>query len=104
MKILLVQGANLIFLGRRELAIYGTTTAAELDAVALYSQATALGPPAPPALAKFWVACPGSAPAGLLPAQNHSRAGPRADRTPGAADERVRARRAAGAGPGRGDR
>ena len=32
MKILLVQGANLTFLGRREPAIYGTTTAAELDA------------------------------------------------------------------------
>ena len=30
-KILLVQGANLTFLGRREPAIYGTTTAAELD-------------------------------------------------------------------------
>jgi 3-dehydroquinate dehydratase-2 len=33
MKILLVQGANLTFLGRREPAIYGTTTAAELDAM-----------------------------------------------------------------------
>jgi 3-dehydroquinate dehydratase II len=32
-KILLVQGANLTFLGRREPAIYGTTTAAELDAM-----------------------------------------------------------------------
>ena len=32
MKILLVQGANLTFLGRREPAIYGTTTVAELDA------------------------------------------------------------------------
>jgi len=32
-KILLVQGANLSFLGRREPAIYGTTTAAELDAL-----------------------------------------------------------------------
>ena len=31
-KILLVQGANLTFLGRREPAIYGTTTPAELDA------------------------------------------------------------------------
>jgi 3-dehydroquinate dehydratase II len=31
MKILLVQGANLTFLGRREPTIYGTTTAAELD-------------------------------------------------------------------------
>jgi 3-dehydroquinate dehydratase II len=30
-KILLAQGANLTFLGRREPAIYGTTTAAELD-------------------------------------------------------------------------
>ena len=33
MKILLVQGANLTFLGRREPAIYGTTTSAELDAM-----------------------------------------------------------------------
>jgi 3-dehydroquinate dehydratase II len=33
MKILIVQGANLTFLGRREPAIYGTTTAAELDAM-----------------------------------------------------------------------
>ena len=33
MKILLVQGANLTFLGRREPAIYGTTTAAQLDAL-----------------------------------------------------------------------
>jgi hypothetical protein len=32
-KILLVQGANLTFLGRREPAIYGTTTTAELDAM-----------------------------------------------------------------------
>jgi 3-dehydroquinate dehydratase II len=32
-KILLVQGANLTFLGRREPAIYGTTTPAELDAM-----------------------------------------------------------------------
>jgi 3-dehydroquinate dehydratase-2 len=31
MKILLVQVANLTFLGRREPTIYGTTTAAELD-------------------------------------------------------------------------
>src|ERR1700753_1466288 len=30
-KILLVQGPNLSFLGRREPAIYGTTTPAELD-------------------------------------------------------------------------
>jgi 3-dehydroquinate dehydratase-2 len=32
-KILLVQGANLTFLGRREPKIYGTTTPAELDAM-----------------------------------------------------------------------
>jgi 3-dehydroquinate dehydratase-2 len=32
-KILLLQGANLIFLGRREPEIYGSTTAAELDAM-----------------------------------------------------------------------
>src|SRR6516165_2370355 len=32
-KILLVQGANLTFLGRREPEIYGTTTPAELDAM-----------------------------------------------------------------------
>ena len=32
-KILVVQGANLTFRGRREPAIYGTTTAAELDAM-----------------------------------------------------------------------
>jgi 3-dehydroquinate dehydratase II len=32
-KILLVPGANLTFLGRREPAIYGTTTPAELDAM-----------------------------------------------------------------------
>ena len=31
-KILLLQGANLTFLGRREPAIYGSTTPAELDA------------------------------------------------------------------------
>jgi len=30
-RILLVQGANLTYLGKREPAIYGTTTAAELD-------------------------------------------------------------------------
>ena len=30
-KILLIQGANLIYLGKREPHIYGTTTAAELD-------------------------------------------------------------------------
>ena len=32
-KILLVQGANMNFLGRREPELYGTTTAAELDAI-----------------------------------------------------------------------
>jgi 3-dehydroquinate dehydratase-2 len=32
-RILLVQGANLSYLGKRETAIYGTTTAAELDAM-----------------------------------------------------------------------
>src|SRR5215468_2062508 len=31
-RILLVQGANLTYLGKREPVIYGTTTAAELDA------------------------------------------------------------------------
>ena len=31
--ILLVQGANLTFLGRREPEIYGTTTPAQLDAM-----------------------------------------------------------------------
>jgi len=31
-KILLLQGANLTFLGRREPEIYGSTTAAEVDA------------------------------------------------------------------------
>jgi 3-dehydroquinate dehydratase II len=34
-KILLVQGANMSFLGRREPELYGTTTAAELDAMLL---------------------------------------------------------------------
>jgi 3-dehydroquinate dehydratase-2 len=34
-KILLVQGANMNFLGRRQPEIYGTTTAAELDAMLL---------------------------------------------------------------------
>jgi 3-dehydroquinate dehydratase-2 len=34
-KILLVQGANMNYLGRREPALYGTTTAAELDALLL---------------------------------------------------------------------
>jgi 3-dehydroquinate dehydratase-2 len=33
--ILLVQGANMSFLGRREAHLYGTTTAAELDAMLL---------------------------------------------------------------------
>lgn len=32
-KILLVQGANMSFLGRRQPELYGTTTAAELDAM-----------------------------------------------------------------------
>jgi len=32
-KILLLQGANLKFLGRREPEIYGSTTPAELDAM-----------------------------------------------------------------------
>ncbi len=30
-KILLIQGANMAYLGKREPEIYGTTTAAELD-------------------------------------------------------------------------
>ncbi len=34
-KILLLQGANMSFLGRREPEIYGTTTAAELDTMLL---------------------------------------------------------------------
>ena len=42
MKLLLVQGANMIWLGKREPEIYGTTTAAELDAM-LYRQAEAQG-------------------------------------------------------------
>ena len=33
MKILLVQGANMTYLGRRQPEIYGTTSAAELDAM-----------------------------------------------------------------------
>jgi 3-dehydroquinate dehydratase II len=33
MKLLLVQGANMAWLGRREPEIYGTTTAAQLDAM-----------------------------------------------------------------------
>ena len=32
-KILLIQGPNMAYLGRREPEIYGTTTAAELDAM-----------------------------------------------------------------------
>ena len=35
MKILLVQGANMTFLGRRQPEIYGKTTAGELDAMLL---------------------------------------------------------------------
>ena len=34
-KILVLQGANMSFLGRRQPEIYGTTTAAELDALLL---------------------------------------------------------------------
>lgn len=34
-KILLIQGPNMIYLGRRQPEIYGTTTAAELDAMLL---------------------------------------------------------------------
>ncbi len=33
MKILLLHGANMTYLGRRQPEIYGTTTAAELDAM-----------------------------------------------------------------------
>jgi len=32
-QILLVQGANMVWLGKREPELYGTTTAAELDAI-----------------------------------------------------------------------
>lgn len=35
MKILLIQGANMVWLGKREPELYGTTTAAELDAMLL---------------------------------------------------------------------
>ena len=42
MKLLLVQGANMEWLGKRQPELYGTTTAAELDAL-LLSQARALG-------------------------------------------------------------
>lgn len=33
MKILLIQGANMVWLGKREPELYGTTTAAELDTI-----------------------------------------------------------------------
>ena len=33
MKILLLQGSNMTYLGRRQPEIYGTTTAAKLDAM-----------------------------------------------------------------------
>jgi 3-dehydroquinate dehydratase-2 len=42
MKILLVQGANMSYLGKRQPEIYGTTTAAELDAM-LHKRAEAAG-------------------------------------------------------------
>lgn len=42
MNILLVQGANMAYLGKREPEIYGTTTAAQLDAM-LAQHADALG-------------------------------------------------------------
>ena len=42
MKILLVQGANMVWLGKREPELYGTTTAAELDAM-LQDHAAARG-------------------------------------------------------------
>lgn len=41
-KILLLQGANMSFLGRRQPEIYGTTTSAELDAM-LYAHARSHG-------------------------------------------------------------
>jgi 3-dehydroquinate dehydratase-2 len=34
-KVLLIQGANMVWLGKREPEFYGTTTAAELDAIVL---------------------------------------------------------------------
>ena len=34
MKLLLIQGANMEYLGRRQPELYGTTTAKELDAIA----------------------------------------------------------------------
>jgi 3-dehydroquinate dehydratase-2 len=42
MKLLVVQGANMIWLGKREPEFYGTTTAAELDAM-LHRHAEARG-------------------------------------------------------------
>ncbi len=42
MKILLLQGANMVALGRRQPELYGTTTAAELDAL-LLEEAQKLG-------------------------------------------------------------
>ena len=42
MKILLIQGANMAYLGKREPEIYGTTTAAELDEM-LQAHARVLG-------------------------------------------------------------
>ncbi len=42
MKILLIQGANMVWLGKREPELYGTTTAAELDAM-LFDHAAAKG-------------------------------------------------------------
>jgi len=42
MKILLIQGANMEYLGRRQPELYGTTTARELDAI-VRRQANALG-------------------------------------------------------------
>lgn len=40
-KVLLIQGANMTYLGRREPEIYGSTTAAELDAMLLAQAAQA---------------------------------------------------------------
>ncbi len=40
MQILLIQGANMGFLGQREPEWYGTTTAAELDALLMAPAAT----------------------------------------------------------------
>src|SRR5258708_13964613 len=42
MKLLLIQGANMEYLGRRQPELYGTTTAKELDAI-LRRQARKLG-------------------------------------------------------------